>query len=160
MKKLINFFLVALLLMLYCKSWAQEVISSAGANYSSVNLQVSWTIGEPMVETFSAGGIILTQGFHQSKSVVTAIDPIPLAGFDIEVYPNPTSGDLNIKVNKGNISKLRYFLYTSQGEQILRQEFSGQIEPLNMQLLAPGYYMLKIARDKDTPVQTFKIVKY
>jgi hypothetical protein len=160
MKKFTKFFLVLPLLLLFCKSRAQEVISSTGATYSSANLQLSWTVGEPMVETFTAGGAILTQGFHQSKLVITAIDPIPLAGIELEVYPNPTSGEVNIKVNKGNISKLRFFLYTSQGEQILQQEFSGQNEPINMQLLAPGYYMLKIARDKDTPVQTFKIVKY
>lgn len=160
MKKLIIFFLVVLLPLLFSKSWAQEVISSAGANHSSANLQVSWTIGEPVVETFSTGGLILTQGFHQSKLVVTAIDPIPLAGFDIEVYPNPTSGDVNIKLNKGSISKLRFSLYTSQGEQILGQEFSSQTERINMQLLAPGFYILKIAPDKDIPVQTFKIVKY
>lgn len=160
MKKFTTFFLVALLLLLFSKSWAQEVISSAGANHSSPNLQVSWTIGEPMVETFTGGGTILTQGFHQSKLVITAIDPLPLAGFELEVYPNPTSGVIKIKLNKGNISKLRFFLYNSQGEQILRQEFSNQTEQINMQLLAPGYYILKIESDTDTPVQTFKIVKY
>ena len=160
MKKSITFFLAGLLPLLFCKSWAQEVISSAGAIHDSANLQVSWTIGEPIVETFSSGGTILTQGFHQSKLVVTAIDPIPLAGFEIEVYPNPTSGDVNIKLNKGNISKLRFSLYSSQGEQISQQEFSNQVEQINIQLLAPGYYMLKIANDTDTSEKTFKIVKY
>ena len=160
MKKLATFFLVLPLLLLFYKSQAQEVISSAGASYSSSNLQLSWTIGEPMVETFSAGGTILTQGFHQSKLVITAIDPIPLAGFELEVYPNPTLGEINIKVNNNNISKLRFFLYSSKGEQILQQELSSQTERINMQLLAPGYYILKITRDTDIPVQTFKIVKY
>lgn len=160
MKKLTTFFLVLPLLLLFYKSRAQEVISSAGANYNSANLQLSWTVGEPMVETFSGGGTILTQGFHQSKVVITAINKILLDEFDLEVYPNPTSGDVNIKLNKGSISKLRFFLYSSKGEQILRQEFAGQTERINMQLLAPGYYMLKITRDTDIPVQTFKIVKY
>lgn len=160
MKKVTTFFLGAMLLLLSGKNQAQEVISSAGANYNSENLQLSWTIGEPMVETFLTGGIILTQGFHQSKLVITAIDPIPLAGFELELYPNPTLGEINIKVNNNNISKLRLFLYSSKGEQILRQEFAGQTERINMQLLAPGYYMLKITSDTDIPVQTFKIVKY
>jgi hypothetical protein len=160
MKKLTVFFLVMPLLLLFCKSRAQEVISSTGATQSSANLQLSWTIGEPMVETFSAGGTILTQGFHQSKLVITAIDPIPQAGFEFEVYPNPTLGEVNIRLNKGSNSKLRLFIYTSQGELILQQEFSSQTERINMQLLAPGYYMLKIVFDTDIPVQTFKIVKY
>jgi hypothetical protein len=160
MKKLTIFFLVMPLLLLFSKSRAQEVFSSAGTTGSSANLQLSWTVGEPMVETFSASGTILTQGFHQSKLVITAIDPIPFAGFELEVYPNPTSGEVNIKVNKGNITNLIFSLYTSMGEQILQQEFSDQIEPINMLPLAPGYYLLKIAHGPDTPVQTFKIVKY
>lgn len=160
MKKLTTFFLVLSLLLLFFKSRAQEVISSAGATHSSANLQLSWTVGELMVETFSSGGTILTQGFHQSKLVITAINQILLAEFDLEVYPNPTSGEVNIKLNKGNISKLRFSIYTSQGKQIRQQEFSSQTERINMQLLAPGYYILKITRDTDIPVQTFKIVKY
>ena len=160
MKKLPTFFLVLPLLLLFCKSRAQEIISSAGATLSTANLQLSWTVGEPMVETFTGGGTILTQGFHQSKLVITAIDPIPLVGFELEVFPNPTLGEINIKVNNNNISKLRFFLYSSKGEQILRRDFSSQIEQINMQLLSPGYYMLKIASDTDSPVQTFKIVKY
>jgi hypothetical protein len=160
MKKLTTFFLVLPLLLLFCKSWAQEVISSAGATGSSANLQLSWTVGEPMVETFSANGTILTQGFHQSKLVVTAIDPNPLAGFELEVYPNPTSGELTIKVNNGNIKNLTFCLYTSLGEQIHQGKFSNQIEHINMELMAPGYYMLKISHDKVATMQTFKIVKY
>jgi hypothetical protein len=160
MKKLTTSFLVLLFLLLFCEIRAQEVISSAGATYSSANLQLSWTVGEPVVETFSNGSTILTQGFHQSKLVITAIDPIPLAGFEFEVYPNPTSGEVNIKVNKGNISKLRFSLYTSLGEQIRQQNLSNQVERINMELLAPGYYVLKISHDKDVPMQTFKIIKY
>ena len=160
MKKLTTSFLVLSFLLLFCESRAQEVISSAGATYSTANLQLSWTVGEPVVETFSAGSTVLTQGFHQSKLVITAIDPIPLAGFELEVYPNPTFGEVNIKVNNGNVSKLRLFLYTSQGVQICNQEFSNQVERINMEHLAPGYYILKIASDADPPMQTFKIVKY
>jgi hypothetical protein len=160
MKKPSTLFLVLLLLLLFSKSRAQEVISSAGATHSSASLQLSWTVGEPVVETFSTGSTILTQGFHQSKLVITAIDPIPLAGFELEVYPNPTSGEVNIKVNNGNISNLRFSLFTSQGEQIHQQNFSNQVRRINLELLAPGYYMLKIMSDTDKPVQTFKIVKY
>jgi hypothetical protein len=160
MKKLTTFFLVLSLLLLFCISRAQEVISSSGATQSSANVQLSWTVGEPIVDTYSSGSVILTQGFHQSKLIVTAIDPIPLAGFELEVYPNPTSAELNIKLNNGNFSNLRYSLYNSQGEQIRQQEFSNQVEQINLTSFAPGYYLLKIERDTCTPALNFKIVKY
>jgi len=141
-------------------SFSQQVIATAGSSGIGTGIQLSWTIGEPVTSTAHSSDFYLTQGFHQSKLVITAIDPIPPAGFELEVYPNPTSGEVNVKLIKGNISKLRFFLYTSQGEQILQQKFSSQVEQINMQRLAPGYYMLKIASSTDVPMQTFKIVKY
>jgi len=160
MKKLIYIFLILPAIMISGRGFSQQVIATAGGTASGTGIELSWTIGEPVTATLHGSDFYLTQGFHQSKLVVTAIDPIPLAGFELEVYPNPTSGEVNIKMNKGNISKLRFFLYTSQGEQIRQQEFSSQNEQINMQTLAPGYYMLKIVNDKGSPLQTFKIVKY
>ena len=44
---------------------AQTVISSAGKTTINGNYNVSWTVGETVINTLSAGGTILTQGFHQ-----------------------------------------------------------------------------------------------
>lgn len=41
------------------------VISSAGDHKSAGNLMVSFTVGEAVIQTFSQGNSILTQGFHQ-----------------------------------------------------------------------------------------------
>lgn len=139
---------------------SQQVFASAGGSASGTVIELSWTIGEPVTATFHGSDLYLTQGFHQSKLVVTAIDPIPLAGFELEVYPNPASGEVNIKVNKGISSKLRFFLYTSQREQIVGEQIPGPVVQINMSPLAPGYYILKVEHDSGVKAKTFKIVKY
>ena len=52
---------------------AQEVVSAGGGDFTNSSLSVSWTIGEPITETYSVGSNILTQGFHQSKLSVIGI---------------------------------------------------------------------------------------
>ncbi len=44
---------------------AQEVVSTAGESKSNSGYEISWTIGESVINTLSTGNIILTQGFHR-----------------------------------------------------------------------------------------------
>jgi hypothetical protein len=47
------------------QSVSPEVTTSAGDYYNNGNISLSWTLGEIATETFSNGGVILTQGFQQ-----------------------------------------------------------------------------------------------
>ncbi len=63
MKKL----LLLLFLIGFLQNWisAQEVFSSGGEFIETPTGSLSWTIGEPISETFSDGMAVLTQGFQQ-----------------------------------------------------------------------------------------------
>jgi hypothetical protein len=50
---------------------SRSVIPTTGGHYADSNLQVSYTIGEPITHTLSNGNIILTQGFQQPDSLVS-----------------------------------------------------------------------------------------
>ena len=45
---------------------SQSVIGSSGSYVISSNLNIAFTVGEPMISTVSSSSYILTQGFHQS----------------------------------------------------------------------------------------------
>ncbi len=66
MKK-IKIFSIAFLMTFFAngQSISPEVITSTGDYYSNSNVSLSWTLGEPVIETFEAGGFVLTQGFQQ-----------------------------------------------------------------------------------------------
>ncbi len=65
MKKLVGFLIIIAFAVLSIHAKAQQVIASAGGYYEGNNISLSWTLGEPVTETFSNGGVILTQGFQQ-----------------------------------------------------------------------------------------------
>lgn len=64
--------------LISAQSVSPEVISSAGDYYENVNGSLSWTLGEIATETYTAGNIILTQGFQQPISVA-------IAGIELDV---------------------------------------------------------------------------
>lgn len=79
MKKALFFLLIFFIpFMIVAQSVSPEVISSAGDYYENSNGSLSWTLGEIATETYTAGNIILTQGFQQPITVA-------IAGIDLDV---------------------------------------------------------------------------
>ena len=48
-----------------CQTLSPSVLPSAGGYYSASNGSLSWTLGETVIPTLTAGGNMLTQGFQQ-----------------------------------------------------------------------------------------------
>ena len=156
MKKIFQF--IAILTFLTPTVYAQEVVASAGETQTLTGYEVSWTIGEPVIETFSSGNTVLTQGFHQSKLIVTAIDEILFSDFELKVYPNPTSEYLIIQLNSPE-KKPQYQLFDLSGKLLQNNSVTGTETRINLNEYASGTYLLKMSLDRNVPLQTFKIVK-
>jgi hypothetical protein len=103
MKKLIT-------LILFAAGWqagfGQSLVGSAGEVHQSANAQLSFSVGELAIATYS-GPIILTQGFQQGELLSTGIADFPHN--EIGFYPNPTSGILFIKPELPGIYSIELF---------------------------------------------------
>lgn len=155
MNKLITVFLFLLCVQI---AFAQEVVSSAGETQQAGNYELSWTLGEPAILTYSAGSNILTQGFHQSKLVVTAIDEPEMLVSKLKVYPNPTSDYLMIHFTSEFQDK-QYSLFDMNGKMIRINSISDSDTRIDVSTLASGTYLLRIGTTKSDRIQSFKIVK-
>ena len=70
--------------LIYSQSITRKVIASAGGYYNGNDINVSYTIGEPIINTLSNNDMIITQGFQQSEeieAVFTLILKAYLEGF-------------------------------------------------------------------------------
>lgn len=97
MKK--NLFAIALCafsILANAQSLTPQVIASAGNSSTVGNVNLSYTVGEmAMVETFTNGNTILTQGFQQPELMVSSIlesEKSALGSF--AVYPNPANAEV------------------------------------------------------------------
>ena len=139
---------------------AQEVISATGRSVENAGYQLSWTVGEPMVETFSSENSALTQGFHQSKLAVTAIDQLSIGNLKLKVYPNPFSEELSIETQTNGLEmEINLVLYDVTGKMLYQKKIMDPLEKILMKQFPSGNYMIRFYSDRMLPLQTFKIVK-
>jgi hypothetical protein len=90
MRTKIKYFIIIAFAFLSFQAKAQQVIASAGGYYEGENISLSWTLGEPVTETFSAGGVILTQGFQQPYNFyIHQILNIPAGWSGVSSYIDP-----------------------------------------------------------------------
>lgn len=153
-----RFIAVFILLMVACAGFAQEVVSSAGNTLSNSGFEVSWTFGEPVINTISTGNVILTQGFHQTKLIITAIKDITDIKNTISVFPNPTQEFAIVKFNK-LLKLVRYNLYDLSSKVIQSEEITSNETKIDLSEFAQGTYLLKIVQSNGQTIQTFKIIK-
>lgn len=90
MKKFTVLMFVIFVAGVFAQAGAQQVIASSGGYYVGENLTLSWTVGEPVIETFSGTSVILTQGFQQPYSFyLSQILNIPAGWSGVSSYVDP-----------------------------------------------------------------------
>lgn len=136
---------------------AQETVSSAGNYHENAGISISWTLGEPVIETLQSESIILTQGFQQSNITVTSVEEWPQLDFTISAFPNPASEILNIYIDTEQ-DELLYSLYELSGKTIASGIIAGNNHQIDVSHLKAGTYFLKITT-RNKMLKTFKIVK-
>ncbi len=137
---------------------AQEVVSTAGDHDVGNAVQVSWTVGEPVIETGLNGQYYLTQGMHQGNMVVTAISEIAALGFEIKAYPNPVTNHLKLNVNTSNLKGLNYALYNETGQLLVKGRIENELTTIPMESYSPSSFLLRVRSDENE-LKLFKIIK-
>lgn len=71
-KIIITLLLLVSIASSYSQTISRKLISSAGGYYSDADFSVSYSVGEPLINTLSSGNTILTQGFQQPEDLLLA----------------------------------------------------------------------------------------
>lgn len=160
MKQLIAIFFSIISINAFSQSISPELITTSGDNFKNSNVELDWSIGEIMIETYSNTENSLTQGFHQSKyDVTTSVDEISGIDFKIKIFPNPTSDLINLQII-GNINQnLTYELIDLQGKVLIKNSVNKTKKQINMSRFSQNMYLLKITTENGKQVSIFKIQK-
>lgn len=155
MKKL---FIVALVFINVLRLSSQELISVSGEYFENENAIVSFTIGEPVTETFSGSGIVLTQGFQQIVYPFSNIGERSISDLDFRIFPNPALDHIYLTFNDEISKPLTVNIYNSLGKSVISFETLSPTTFIPMSDLATGLYLLSVAGGKDYS-ETLKIQK-
>ena len=168
MKKIYYLLLMAFIATgLNAQMLTPTVISSTGGFSSNANGSLSYTVGEmTMVQTFSANGNILTQGFQQPNDNVTGLIDLTQDEFgSLVVYPNPAVDNMWFGFQLPEEGRVQIALYDVLGQKVsdlynANYDNGKIVEQVNVSMYAAGVYMLTMnfvsAKDGKTHVSTKK----
>jgi len=144
---------------------AQQVVSTSGNHAENGSVQISWTVGETVIETLINGNNILTQGMHQSKLTVTAIQEVVGPGLEIIAFPNPATDCIHLQLNSilhfpadDRGKDFSFQLYDLNGKLLLYKHIEDPETVIRMEGYTSSTYFLKIL-ENTKEIKTFKILK-
>jgi hypothetical protein len=147
----------------FAQNVKQQVISSAGGfdKSSDNSVSLSWTLGELVISNLKSvdNELILTQGFQQSKLLLTDVKTNQELGVTITVFPNPTSEFVNIRLETPLDEEAIIDLAGPDGHVILNDNIlpGSLMMQINMLEYPGGTYILRIKNGIKQNV--YKIIK-
>lgn len=149
------------------QSVAPEVWATAGGYYASADANVTWTLGETVIETHTNSGmdVMVTQGFNQPyfKQTTTGVaqtidDNSPI----FTVFPNPTSGIIRIKLSRSFDKPVQVELYNTLGQLIQSDLWLPNTAvpemTLSLENQANGVYFLQVSMSGES-LGVYKVQK-
>ena len=166
MKYIITLITVFIALSINAQQLEKQVISSTGSDVSAGGMQISQTIGEVAVETYTSGSFTLGQGFQQVEDAedTTLIQEVDVV-VNYTLYPNPASDNINIELELNADADLSIALVNVNG-QVLDKTYATilQNEKYNtnfsLKSYTNGIYFLQFSDDKNRLVKTIKFNKF
>ncbi|MBD80946.1 MAG: hypothetical protein CL840_18660 [Crocinitomicaceae bacterium] len=138
-----------------------EVISTAGQQFSNSTYAVTWTVGEPIIKTIGNQTHFMTQGFNQYEWVIVGVWNYIPADLSVEVYPNPTSRNLNVSFEglEELNDQYRVVIYDMLYKPVFTQAIESDLESYDLSELSNGTYLVHIMDETGNFLKTFKVLK-
>jgi hypothetical protein len=163
MKKLIFPFLICLIwsVEISAQKVYPQILSSSGNSNQTNTMTIEWTLGELSITTISGPTAMITQGFHQPRYVITAINEISETLGKINVFPNPTSDKVNMNMTFDKIRSVHVGLTDLNGKLLFKKKYVGQNmnESMSFDNLPNGSYIMNFILDDNNSKQSFIILK-
>jgi hypothetical protein len=158
MKKLKFLISIAVATLLTAHISAQQVIATSGGAGQNASGSITYTLGEVVIETYNGTDKKLTQGFQQSRLIITAVSELQGLSYSVAAFPNPTTNFLKLKLEKDFPETLDYLLMDINGKVISSGKIENGETDISFESLAVGTYFVKVIQDKKE-VKTIKVVK-
>ncbi|MBU0486469.1 MAG: T9SS type A sorting domain-containing protein [Bacteroidetes bacterium] len=140
------------------QSLDREVVASSGSYDSTSAGSISWTLGEPVIDTYTGVDYSLTQGFQQPDLLSVSVFELPETGEGFSIFPNPVKDLLTLKCDQPKVFMVG--LFDVNGKLLVREETTpGSDLTINLKPFAQAGYFLNIYNADNKLVKSFKLIK-
>ena len=135
-----------------------DVLAPAGDHFSTPAGQLSYTLGELLIETATAGQNIITEGFHQPDLLITVVPANDIV-ISSTIFPNPASQFFNIQIVGGTLA-VELSVFDPQGKLFLQQRVQTDVtEQVDISTWPVGLYFIRINSTTGKLLHTAKLIR-
>jgi len=131
-------------------------LGTSAQHAKTQSIQLSWSVGEPFVQTVSVASMQLTEGVQQANLRIKRITP-ESPNFQVKLFPNPTDGKVNIHLEEGLEENIKIQVFNANGNLVQNLEGVSKTSILDIANFPSGLYFVKVIQAND--FQTFSIIK-
>ncbi|MFN8278630.1 MAG: T9SS type A sorting domain-containing protein [Chitinophagales bacterium] len=143
----------------HAQSLAPGVLASNGRQLVGANVQLSYTVGEPVTVTKSAGNVTLTQGYHQSYKSSVGISFLE-EKIAVLLFPNPTPDQVQVKAEIPNGEGFTCRVLDLEGRELSSTKCHAQAATsISLADYAVGVYLIQLTRMNGRPFGIYRIEK-
>lgn len=150
--------------LVVAQSLERVAIASLGSStVTTSTLQLSTTVGETCISSFSSTSLVLSEGFQQGTELPVALDELP-DNFSLTVYPNPMGDQLSLRIESQSSMELEVTLWDGLGRETPVPSTRLEVHQyanrtIDCSQLAVGAYLLLIRDLESGQVRTVKVQK-
>lgn len=157
-KIFLSLFFILPLAGVKAQSVSPEVVTTSGGYFTSPNAQLSWTLGETVIETWTGISATLTQGFQQNQHYLTGIEDLD-KNISVNIYPNPSSARVNVQIKDAQHDYTDLIITDLKGNQVHQAALSGLSQlSIDISQYAAGSYFISI-NNRQSKKQTLTLIK-
>ncbi|MDG1397732.1 MAG: T9SS type A sorting domain-containing protein [Polaribacter sp.] len=149
--------------MSYAQSIAPQSVNSGGTKMTQANGSLSFMVGELAVLNLTdSEGNTIGGGFAAGATITTAsIQETDATVLDVNIFPNPTSDLVNIRINQSSIEQVVVSIIDLQGKEVHNGIYAGISNTIgiNTSAYAPGTYVLSLKNNINQVLGSYKIIK-
>lgn len=150
---------ILLLISIFClgQELAPALISAAGDSYANDQVQLSWTLGGSVLDSYESGDITLSSGV-QSEEVNPFVLGLGESHVNVQVYPNPVKDLLSLQFDV--VGDFRIMISDLTGRTVHFENIQyASAQVLNVSHLGIGAYLLQVLDQNSEPIKKFKLSK-
>ncbi len=160
MKKIKRVKIIALLLMGFSltEMHAQQATTGAGGTATGSGGSATYSVGQIAYSYLGNTSGSAGQGVQQAYEYLIGVDELHEISVSMQVFPNPVSSVVNIKIENEKWKDLSYQLVDITGRLVVSKNITGPLTSISMENLDNADYFLTIQNKKEK-IKTFKLIK-
>ena len=138
---------------------AQESVNTSGGNASGNGATVTYSVGQFVYTTNSGSNGSVAQGVQQAYEILTVGINETMPDVSFNIFPNPTSDNLTLKISEYKNQKLSYKIFNLQGKLLNNSLINSEQTTIDMKGLPTATYFIEVVNHENKKIQSFKIIK-